>query len=125
MGPHAAYRPIPSSTGHAFCFARGEEPEVVTIAARLHRTLAAAEGFTQHTVVLPEGSWADVLTGARHEGGSVLLGDLLRRYPCAVLEKVDPDADAPVVVPAERPADDAPRGLFGWIMRAVTGGSDA
>lgn len=125
VGATAAYRPLPSSTGHAFCFARGQQPDVVTVAARLHRTLAAREGFTEHTVVLPEGAWQDVLTGDRHVGGSVLLGDLLRRYPCAVLERVEPDE--PEAETPARTQDDAPRGLFGWLIRAVTGGggSDA
>lgn len=121
VGEQAEYRPIPSSTGHAFCFARGADRDVVTVAARLHRTLAAHEGFTEHTVVLPGGTWVDVLTGARHEGGSVLLADLLRRYPCAVLERVDPDAEPH----PRRTPDDTPRGLFGWLLRAVTGGADA
>ena len=120
VGPRADYRPLPSSTGHAFCFARGDEPQVVVVAIRLHRALAAAEGFTEHTVVLPEGRWVDVLTGDVHTGGSVLLADLLRRFPCAILESTEPDAAAPAVPPAEA-ADDSPRGLFGWLIRAVTG----
>lgn len=121
VGPDAAYRPLPSSTGHAFCFARGADPTVVTVAARLHRAAAAAEGITEHSVVLPDGAWVDVLTGDQHEGGTVPLGDLLRRYPCAVLERRDAAAD----LAPEPGADDAPTGLFGWIVRAVTGGGAA
>lgn len=93
VGPHAAYRPLPSSTGHAVCYARGEDPQVVTIAARLHRGLESQLGFTEHSVVLPEGSWRDVLTDTTYEGGNLLITDVLATYPCAVLEKVDgPDA---------------------------------
>ncbi len=88
VGDAAAYRPLPSSTGHALCFARGDDPRVVTIASRLHRDLAKQDGFTEHSVVLPEGTWRDVLTGSEHEGGTVLLAEVLHRYPCAVLEKV-------------------------------------
>ena len=96
VGDAAAYRPLPSSTGHALCYARGDEPQVVTIAARLHRDLTKQDGFTEHSVVLPDGTWCDVLTGTEHAGGSVLLTDILHRFPCAVLEKVaGPDgADA-------------------------------
>ncbi len=120
VGASASYRPLPSSTGHAFCFARGEDQSVVTVAARLHRALTAFEEFAEHTVVLPEGTWLDVLTDQRHEGGSLALGDLLRRYPCAVLERVDPAAPA-----SGRVHDEAPRGLFGWLVRAVSGALDA
>ena len=35
------------------------------------------------------------MAGVDHAGGSVLLADVLRRYPCAVLEKTDgPDGTA-------------------------------
>lgn len=144
VGPDAAYRPLPSSTGNALCFARGAHPSVVTIAARLHRATAKQEGFTEHTVVLPEGTWRDVLTEAEYPGGSVPLADLLRTYPCAVLEKIaGPEgedasqqaddlagADAlfrpgPRLGPDGRPAPAAPAadapeettGLFGWLSR--------
>ncbi|MBK8464002.1 MAG: malto-oligosyltrehalose synthase [Nigerium sp.] len=144
VGPGAAYRPLPSSTGNAVCFARGADPRVVTIAERLHRTTAKHEGFTDHTVVLPDGSWRDVLTGADFAGGSVRLAEVLRTYPCAVLEKVagpegtdagqqadallaHADADlfrpGPRVGPDGRPAPatgatpDETAGLFGWLSR--------
>ena len=96
VGADAAYRPLPSSTGHAVCYARGANPQVVVVASRLHRPLAATTGFTEHSVVLPVGAWRDVLTGLDYDGGNVLLTQLLDRFPCAVLEKVagpdDPDA---------------------------------
>ncbi len=145
VGADAAYRPLPSSTGNAVCFARGADPRVVTIAERLHRTTAKQEGFTDHTVVLPAGSWRDVLTDETHGGGPVLLADLLRIYPCAVLEKVadaegavaDRQADVPPaqaegdslfrpgsrVGPDGRPApttsvtEETTTGLLGWLSR--------
>ena len=93
VGPEAAYRPLPSSTGHALCFARGDNPQVVTVASRLHRDLTRAEGFTAHSVLLPEGRWLNVLTNTEHDGGNVLIAEVLGRYPVAVLEKVDgPDS---------------------------------
>lgn len=122
VGTSAAYRPLPSSTGNALCFSRGDDPQVVTVAARLHRTLAKTSGFTEHTVVLPEGTWVDVLTGQTHPGGSVLLADLLTRYPCAVLERSD---DAPEPGETAKDADDADdRGLFGWLLRSFTQSHD-
>lgn len=88
VGPAAAYRPLPSSTGHAVPFARGADPQVVTVASRLHRALESQLGFTEHSVVLPEGTWRDVLTSREFAGGNVLVTDLLSAFPCAVLEKV-------------------------------------
>ena len=144
VGPDAAYRPLPSSTGNAVCFARGADPRVVTVAERLHRTTAKQEGFTDHTVVLPDGSWRDVLTGEAYAGGAVPLADLLHTYPCAVLEKVAGPAGSeagqqadelltdaagalfrpgPRLGPDGRPASavaetpDETTGLFGWLSR--------
>jgi alpha-glucosidase (family GH31 glycosyl hydrolase) len=36
-------------------------------------------------VDLPEGGWADVLTGERVDGGSATMTALLRRFPVAIL----------------------------------------
>ncbi|MDO5535161.1 MAG: malto-oligosyltrehalose synthase [Propionibacteriaceae bacterium] len=142
VGPDAAYRPLPSSTGHALCFARGEDPQVVTVASRLYRDITKQQGFTEHSVVLPEGTWRDILTGTEFSGGNVLLAELLNRYPCAVLEKVDgPDGtDAaaqaavltdtlengePIFRATPRPTKTTPdeetpaesTGLFGWLTQ--------
>ncbi|WP_246227009.1 malto-oligosyltrehalose synthase [Propioniciclava coleopterorum] len=136
VGATAAYRPLPASTGHAVCFARGEDPQVVTIAARLNRVIET-HGFTEHTVVLPAGRWRDVLTGAEFDGGSVLIADLLNRYPAAVLEKTadaEADGDAPtpeIGIPLFRPgvrhqptptqrddeSDAEVTGLLGWLTK--------
>ncbi len=121
VGAKAAYRPLPSSTGHTLCFSRGDEPQVVTVAARMHRVLATGSGFTEHTVVLPEGTWTDVLTGLQHAGGSVLLADLLTRFPCAVLERTEGGAPA-IESTLARENDD--RGLFGWLLRSFSKDSD-
>lgn len=136
VGPDAAYRPLPSSTGHATCFARGHDPQVVTIAARLHRVIEHQHGFTEHTVVLPEGRWRDVLTDARYVGGSVLIADLLCHYPAAVLERTSApsaaDAQPEIAIPLFRPgvrhqptptqrpraeSDTEVTGLLGWLTR--------
>ncbi len=135
VGARAAYRPLPSSTGHAVCFARGDDPQVVTVAARLHRVIENQHGFTEHTVVLPEGSWRDVLTGAEFDGGSVLLTDLLTRYPAAVLERTSgpsaedglPEIQIPLFRPGVRHQSTPPEhrsesdtevtGFLGWLTK--------
>lgn len=121
VGRDAAYRPLPSSTGHAICFARGAKPQVVTVAARLHRGIEQAASFTEHSVVLPEGTWTDVLTHRTFDGGNVLLTELLANYPCAVLELTD----APAEAEAADARGDEPRGLFGWIRERLLGDDSA
>ncbi|WP_232547380.1 malto-oligosyltrehalose synthase [Propioniciclava soli] len=144
VGPTATYRPLPSSTGHAVCYARGTD--VVTVAIRLHRSFAE-QSPTQHAVVLPAGRWRNVFTGAEFDGGSASLTELVGRYPAAALERTgggddaaDADADAlaseftaggPIF--RAQPADPARRGrpaaeteaesstestgLLGWLSR--------
>ena len=105
VGREAGYRPLPSSSGHAVCFERGGD--VVVVALRLFRSFAE-QGSADHTVVLPAGTWRDVLTGAIVPGGDVRLTALLGRYPCAVLERVeDADTAAGSLVGGARPGDDA------------------
>ncbi|MFV0452336.1 MAG: malto-oligosyltrehalose synthase, partial [Propioniciclava sp.] len=93
VGPAATYRPLPSSTGHAVCYARGHE--VVVVALRLNREFtdqdAAGQENAGHTVVLPAGVWRDVLTGHEFTDGDVGLDALVSQYPCAVLERIGDD----------------------------------
>ncbi|MFV0405316.1 MAG: malto-oligosyltrehalose synthase [Propioniciclava sp.] len=86
VGGSATYRPLPSSTGHAVCFARGQD--VVVVALRLAQEFSTQESV-DHTVVLPSGHWRDVLTDQVFTEGDVLLSSLISRYPCAVLECLD------------------------------------
>jgi (1->4)-alpha-D-glucan 1-alpha-D-glucosylmutase len=87
VGPDATYAPLPTSSGHALAFARGDGdgPGVVTVAARLPVTLHRLGGWGDHTVALPDGSWEDVLTGRSFTGGSVRLAELLDQLPVALL----------------------------------------
>ncbi|WP_152191291.1 malto-oligosyltrehalose synthase [Georgenia satyanarayanai] len=91
VGASSQYLPLPSSTGHAIAFARGDDsgPRAVTVVTRLARGLDALGGFGEHTVVLPEGRWRDVLTGREVPGGSCRLADLLDPHPVALLERAD------------------------------------
>lgn len=128
VGRDALYRPLPSSTGHALCFARGRDAQVATVAARLHRSLTIASGFTEHAVVLPAGTWQDVLTGRTVQGGSVSLAELLATYPAAVLEKVAGPAPDAAVQQAEALAQasggDSPP-AFGAVSRTPAPASPA
>jgi (1->4)-alpha-D-glucan 1-alpha-D-glucosylmutase len=86
-GGDAVYRPLPSSTGNAVAFGRGEGDHLgaVTVATRLPVALERHGGWGQHTLSLPEGTWVDRLTGRVMDGGSVRLGALLDRLPVALL----------------------------------------
>ncbi len=91
VGPDAGYTPLPTSTGHAFAFARTEAgvPRVITVATRLGVSLPALGGWGEHTVVLPPGRWRDLLAGAQApvlEGGAQKLRPLLASRPVALLE---------------------------------------
>lgn len=89
VSERATYQPLPTSSGHAVAFARGtaEGPQAVTVATRLAEGLRQLGGFGEHTVVLPEGSWHELLGGARLAGGPCQLGELLAHRPVALLER--------------------------------------
>ena len=69
------------AAAHAVAFDRGG---AVTIATRLPITLATT-GWGDTSVLLHGHSVTDVITGREFEGGSILLADLLARYPVALL----------------------------------------
>lgn len=84
FGASADYTPL-RVTGakvcHAIAYLRGEE--VATISPRLVKTL---NGDWQETAVeLPEGAWTNRMTGARMDGGRVVVADVLRHFPVALL----------------------------------------
>src|SRR5699024_8928237 len=89
IGAGSGYAPLPVTTGHAFAYIRTEqdEPKVAVITERHYSGAAATGGYGEHTVVIPEGTWTDVLTGTVYEGGAVLLLDMLSSFPVAVLRK--------------------------------------
>jgi (1->4)-alpha-D-glucan 1-alpha-D-glucosylmutase len=81
------YTPLPTSSGHAVAFARGDSPAVITLATRLPVALHRLGGWGDSTVVLPDGDWQDVLTGRQVGSGSVRLGELLTDLPVALLAR--------------------------------------
>ncbi|WP_043499698.1 malto-oligosyltrehalose synthase [Georgenia sp. SUBG003] len=89
VGPGAGYEPLPTTTGHALAFARSDAdgPRVVAVATRLVAEPAPARALADQTVVLPDGTWRDVLTGTEHRAGPARLGDLLAALPVALLER--------------------------------------
>ena len=93
--------PPASGVNRTRACARGDDPQVVTVAARLHRVLASTSGFTEHTVVLPRGTWTDILTGHQYAGGAAsCLQTCSPAFPCAVLERT---SDATELLPTRRP----------------------
>ncbi|MDO4412697.1 malto-oligosyltrehalose synthase [Cutibacterium sp.] len=87
-GDHANYRPVATTTGHAVAFARSiddEPPTAITVATRLAGALEGRGGWADHQVVLPEGTFTDVITGKTVEGPMVKLADLLDDMPVALL----------------------------------------
>jgi len=83
FGQHATYQPLPSTTTHALGFLRSGR--VATVITRRPRELADAGGWQESRLVLSEGSWHDVLTDTPHRGGTLLVADLLRGLPVALL----------------------------------------
>jgi (1->4)-alpha-D-glucan 1-alpha-D-glucosylmutase len=87
VGPAAGYQPLPTTTGTAVAFARTADgaPRAVTVVTRLALGLQRLGGWGRHTVVVPEGTWHDALTGRVVAGGPLPLADLLDRLPVALL----------------------------------------
>lgn len=87
VGADADYRPLAATTGHVLAFARGAIPQAVTVSTRLVRRLAERGGFADHTVVLPQGAWRNLLTAKDFDGGSQRVVDVLGPWPVAVLRR--------------------------------------
>ncbi len=81
FGPDATYAPL-AVPEHLVGFVRSGS--VITLASRLTVALERAGGFSGATVVLPEGSWRDVLTDRQYTGSTVV-ADLLDQLPVALL----------------------------------------
>ncbi len=82
----ASYEPIAASgekADHIVAFFRGEN--VITVVPRLSAGLASEWGAT--SLVLPAGSWRNLLTGEVIDGGSIRLANLLARFPVALLAR--------------------------------------
>ncbi|SDD05875.1 maltooligosyl trehalose synthase [Sanguibacter gelidistatuariae] len=91
LGPEAGYRPLAASSGAALAFARTERGEAtaVTVATRGAVRLQRLGGWGEHTLVLPEGRWLDVLTGRAVAGGEQPVAELLDALPVALMVRED------------------------------------
>jgi (1->4)-alpha-D-glucan 1-alpha-D-glucosylmutase len=84
--PDSGYEPLRvtgARAAHAVAFTRSGGLAVVV--PRLVTGLAG--GWADTAVTLPGGTWTDVLTGGRLEGGEVSVAALGRRFPVAVLAR--------------------------------------
>ena len=77
--PVAAYG---TAAAHVVAFDRGD---AITVATRLPVGLDAAGGWGDTSIVLAGRPVVDVVTGRIFDGGTVLMSDLLDRYPVALL----------------------------------------
>lgn len=80
---YAPVRATGAAAGHAVAFDRGG---AITVATRLPVGLAAAGGWGETVLDLPEGRWHDLLTGLDTDGR---LADLLAAHPVALLVRKD------------------------------------
>jgi (1->4)-alpha-D-glucan 1-alpha-D-glucosylmutase len=93
FGESGTYTPV-TATGPAaaHCLAFCRSGEVITAVTRLPLRLAEAGGWEDTKLVLPEGSWADLLApeGDRARGatGAVRLAELFADRPVALLSRV-------------------------------------
>jgi (1->4)-alpha-D-glucan 1-alpha-D-glucosylmutase len=78
----ASYEALDAGS-RAVAFARGGQ--VVTVAP-IRALQVQRAGWGEDSLMLPDGRWRDVLTGAIR-GGTVLLGELLDAFPVAVLQR--------------------------------------
>ena len=87
-GGRGAYGPLLLSgpaAEHGVAFSRGGD--VVTVVTRWPLALEQEGGWRDSSLALPAGHWADALSGAPHHG-HVLVKDLRRGLPVALLERV-------------------------------------
>jgi (1->4)-alpha-D-glucan 1-alpha-D-glucosylmutase len=87
FAPGAPYRSLwaeGAAAEHAVAYRRGEG--VVAVAQRLPLRLAAAGGWRDTILALPEGRWCNRLDGSTVEG-EVRLAELLAAFPVALLER--------------------------------------
>ena len=63
----------------------GAEGDVAVVVPRLPIALERDGGWRGTTVKLPEGRWANRMTGEEIEGGAVSMNELLGRFPVALL----------------------------------------
>jgi (1->4)-alpha-D-glucan 1-alpha-D-glucosylmutase len=94
FGREAAYIPLVvegTNQAHLIAFSRGDS--VAILAPRWNIKLGG--GFGSTTVELPQGSWSNVFTGEKVNGGSTRAQQLFGKFPVALLVR-DGEPDASV-----------------------------
>nr|CAA9355346.1 MAG: Malto-oligosyltrehalose synthase [uncultured Nocardioidaceae bacterium] len=76
------YQPLDTGSPHLLGFVRGS-----SVATVVTRWADGVHGWDDERLTLPDGTWHDVLTGAVHAGGPVLVRDLLATLPVTLLHK--------------------------------------
>lgn len=79
---YAAVAAVGDQSDHLVAFDRGG---AVTLATRLPVGLAAAGGWRDAVVLLPNREVVDVISGAHYAGGELPIAQVLGRYPVALL----------------------------------------
>jgi (1->4)-alpha-D-glucan 1-alpha-D-glucosylmutase len=85
FGPAAEYGSLPAEGAEServIAYRRGER--VVTVVPRWSHE---AKAWGETAVEVPEGRWRNRLTGVEVEGGRVLVGELLKAFPVALLTR--------------------------------------
>ena len=85
FGPQGTYRPLRPEgerSAHVVAFLRGDA--AVTVVPRL--TIRLNGDWKDTHMDIPDGTWSNILTGETVAGGTVRIGELLRRFPVALLE---------------------------------------
>jgi len=86
FSPDGSYEPLHatgSKAAHVAAFKRADE--VITVIPRL--VLALRNNWQKTRLVLPRGSWHNVLTGERFSRGQLLMSRLLAEFPVALLAR--------------------------------------
>jgi malto-oligosyltrehalose synthase len=80
------YEPLAASgpaAAHAVAFRRGGQ--AVTVATRLPVSLRRRGGWQDTALPLPDGAWADLMTGTVHRGRAIPMTELTGQLPVALL----------------------------------------
>ncbi|MFF9897843.1 malto-oligosyltrehalose synthase [Streptomyces longispororuber] len=89
FGGAGAYEPlVAAGTGAAHCLAFCRFGDVVVAVTRLSLRLADAGGWRDTELVLPPGTWTDVLTPGREFSGDTRVSQVFAPLPVALLERV-------------------------------------
>ena len=80
-GPYVPLTAHGPRAGHCLAFGRGDD--IITVVPRLPVSLGGDWRGT--TLPVPAGAWVDTLSGARLDGGSVPVAQLLEHFPVALL----------------------------------------